>query len=119
MNLYDTPGVAIGKTTAEMKLEGTFIDWDFEDVWDILAEDVLIKNIYLAHNGQRRIKFDNFYKVIYTNSEPLLLVGTSIEGTYFEEDGVLYFQLYKEETEEYMSWMAIENDNIYLPPILP
>ncbi len=35
---YPTDNIGEGKTTAEMKDQGTFTDWDFDDIWSINAD---------------------------------------------------------------------------------
>ncbi len=107
-----------GKTTVEMRVEETFTNWDFNTLWEMSQINEETLNLNIAYDGYRRIKIDLINNVFYTTNAPIPIVNNSSEGTYFEDEGTFYMQLYSESLDEYLSWIAIQGDDVYLPNVI-
>jgi len=107
-----------GKTTEQMKQQSTFTNWDFDDIWEIGEEEYDAEDILIAHNGFVRIKIDLVHNKFCTKNAIKPVVNNDSEGTYFIEEGVLYFQLYDEDEDSYFTWLSIDGEDVYLPEII-
>lgn len=104
-----------GKTTTQMKTESTYTNWDFDNDWEMGVGDPIYGSaIYIAADGQRKIRINTIDKTITANSFGTPMKEIETEDDYFTSADVLYFQVCSYILEKYQTWLSIDGDVVYL-----